>query len=59
MICNFCGVELGDGPGHETQDACIEALHHEIHNLRRVLSVMRTPDELDPAPSPAPRLEPS
>jgi hypothetical protein len=35
VICPFCGV-ASDAP-HETQQACIEALHSEIERTRKIL----------------------
>ena len=38
--CPFCG--LLDGSAHETQEACIEALHSEITRLRDILDQTRS-----------------
>jgi hypothetical protein len=39
MKCPYCGVS-SDG-GHETQEACIEALRAEIRHVREVLNLVR------------------
>ena len=41
MSCPFCGT--GANLPHETQEACIAALHSEILRIRRVLGRLRTP----------------
>lgn len=38
-VCPFCGV-ASEVP-HETQEACIEALHAEIGRMRAVLEHVR------------------
>jgi hypothetical protein len=35
VICPFCGI--ASGVPHETQEACIQALHSEIDRTRRIL----------------------
>jgi hypothetical protein len=39
--CPFCGVTT-EVP-HETQEGCIEALHHEIARVRQILESVRPP----------------
>jgi hypothetical protein len=45
MICQFCGVEIHNAAGHDTQQACIAALRTEIASLRNVLKHTMRPDE--------------
>ena len=41
MSCPFCGT--GANLPHETQEACIAALHSEISRIRHVVERLRTP----------------
>jgi hypothetical protein len=41
MSCPFCGT--GTGLPHETQEACIAALHSEISHIRRVVERLNGP----------------
>ncbi len=41
VVCPFCGV-VSDAP-HETQQACIEALHSEIARTKKVLQNVTEP----------------
>jgi hypothetical protein len=41
MSCPFCGT--GANLPHETQEACIAALHSEISRIRRVVERLQTP----------------
>ena len=50
IVCPFCGLAT-ESP-HETQGACIAALHAEISRVREIVSRMR--DEEPPA-GPPPR----
>jgi len=45
VVCPFCGV-AGEAP-HETQRACIDALHSEIARTRQILQHLT--DSLPPA----------
>lgn len=40
MQCPYCGVS--SGVAHETQEACIEALHAEITRVRELLRHVRS-----------------
>ena len=54
--CPFCGV--GTDLPHETQEACIAALHAEIARMRLVVERLNVPCADDPqgdAPGSAPR----
>jgi hypothetical protein len=56
MECPFCGVQT-DAP-HESQEACIAALHAEIDRVRLVVDCVRSavvpepPEAVDEPPSP-------
>ena len=41
MSCPFCGT--GANLPHETQEACIAALHSEISRVRRVVERLQPP----------------
>ena len=41
MSCPFCGT--GANLPHETQEACIAALHSEISRIRHVVERLQTP----------------
>jgi hypothetical protein len=41
VICPFCGI-VSESP-HETQQACIQALHSEIERTRRILESVSEP----------------
>ena len=45
--CPFCGVPAP--VPHETQEACIAALHGEIGRMRRILATLR-PAGIEPLP---------
>jgi hypothetical protein len=53
MVCVFCGLDTGNLPGHETQEACLAALQQEIVTLRKVLSIAKPAGD-GPAPEAAP-----
>jgi anaerobic ribonucleoside-triphosphate reductase len=38
MTCRFCGIETDGSAGHETQEACIQALESEVSTLKRILT---------------------
>jgi hypothetical protein len=40
MECPFCGI-VTDDP-HESEEACIAALHAEIHRVREVVDCLRS-----------------
>lgn len=42
-VCPFCG--LATGSPHETQAACIEALHAEISRVREIVEKRKEPEE--------------
>lgn len=55
MACPFCGVET-DAP-HESQEACIAALHAEIDRVRLVVDCLRgavVPGPAEPGDNPSP-----
>jgi hypothetical protein len=41
-VCPFCGLAT-ESP-HETQEACIEALHAEISRVREIVEKRREPE---------------
>jgi hypothetical protein len=45
--CPFCGI-VTDVP-HDTQQACIEALQHEIARTRGILDNSQRPGDIPPA----------
>ena len=49
IVCSFCGLAT-ESP-HETQSACIEALHAEISRVREIVHRTREKEE-DPAERP-------
>jgi hypothetical protein len=51
--CPFCGV--GTDLPHETQEACIAALHAEVVRMRQVVDRLnRAPSETHPGAPPEP-----
>lgn len=53
MECPFCGI-VSDGP-HESQEACIAALHAEIERVRLVVDSLQNaavPGPAEPAGDP-------
>jgi hypothetical protein len=51
MSCPFCGT--GTDLPHETQEACIAALHSEISRVRRVVEHLNRPAFADASAGPA------
>ena len=51
-VCPFCG--LATESAHETQAACIEALHAEISRVREIVEKRKEPEE--PSAPPALRI---
>ena len=47
-VCPFCG--LATKAPHETQEACIEALHAEISRVREIVERLREPEERSARP---------
>ena len=43
MICRYCGLETGAGPGHCSQTECIRALNAEIEKAKRLIGQAREP----------------
>ena len=49
-VCPFCGI--ASEVAHDSQAACIEALHQEIEKARELLAATDSPHSHNPEPAP-------